>query len=322
MKPHSFSNGTKILGILGNPLSHTLSPTIHNQFYQDLNLDYVYLVFDKKNPTKQELLTLHDYGLEGLSVTIPYKEWAYEIADSRDSYSEVMKSSNTLVFQNGKIHSYNTDGIGAVASIEKDHSSFLKRDNENNILICGSGGSARGISFAILEEWNKTKTKLNLDSYESSNSSDKNDSSLDPTKKKNQLWIVSRNTETSKRLASDLNHKEDGIAKAIEISNLSSIQNTVQLIIHTTPLGMLGKEQKSFLPSNFISSSMTVFDIVYNPQGTVLIQEAKKKGADIIYGIEMLLYQAIRQHELFTKTSPNSNLIDKVRNLLYSKLNN
>jgi len=66
---------------------------------------------------------------------------------------------------------------------------------------------------------------------------------------------------------------------------------------------------------------MTVFDIVYNPKETILIQDSKSKGASVIYGIEMLLYQAIRQHELFTNTSPTDEMIDKVRNKLYTKLN-
>ncbi|MCG9873180.1 MAG: shikimate dehydrogenase [Leptospiraceae bacterium] len=302
MKAHSPSNVTKILGILGNPLSHTLSPTIHNQFYQDLNLDCIYLVFDHKNPTKQDLLTLHSYGLRGLSVTIPYKEWAYEIADERDSYSNLMKASNTLVFHEGKIFSYNTDGLGAVSAIRRDQPQILESQEEHSILICGSGGSARGISFAIIEEWAEAKKSGKASQAK-------------------QIYILSRNEDTSNQLMNDLNLRLNGSAKVITLSNLYSIQNSIQLIIHTTPLGMLGKEQISFLPSDFILPSMTVFDIVYNPKETILIQDSKSKGASVIYGIEMLLYQAIRQHELFTNTSPTDEMIDKVRNKLYTKLN-
>jgi shikimate dehydrogenase len=297
MKLESISNQTKIFGILGFPLSHTLSPIIHNTLYQELNLNAIYLVLQRENPTKEEILSLHKYGVKGLSVTIPYKEWAYQIADERDNYSSIMKSANTLVLDNNRIFCYNTDGIGAVRAVKDINNKYFESSKLKDILILGSGGSARGIAFAIQDEMVNSNSNSNK-----------------------KIYISARNETTAKQLVEELNLQQSNFSEIISLSDLDRIQKKIGLLIHTTPLGMKGQNQTSLIPESFITKDMIVFDIVYNPMKTELLKFAKMQKSKIIYGIEMLLHQAIRQHELFTATTAPLNIVKKIRKKLYKYL--
>jgi shikimate dehydrogenase len=297
MKLETISNQTKIFGILGFPLSHTLSPIIHNTLYKDMNLNAVYLVLQKENPTKEEILGLHKYGVRGLSVTIPYKEWAFQIADEKDASSSAMKSANTLVLNNNRIFCYNTDGLGAVRAVKDLQKNYFISKKAKDILILGSGGSARGIAFAIQDEIYASKLSNNK-----------------------KIILSARNETTAKQIVNELNLKHSNTAEFVSLMDLFRIQNQVGLVIHTTPLGMKGQNQTSLIPESFFSKEMIVFDIVYNPKLTEFLKIAKKKKSKIIYGIEMLLHQAIRQHELFTSTYASASSIKKIRKKLYKIL--
>lgn len=115
---------TKYFGILGFPLSHTLSPVIHNGLFNEYDVNAIYIVLEKETPSRNLLLGKETISLSGLSVTIPHKEWAYKIADNSDEASTNMKASNTLVRFDSKISAYNTDGYGAVRSIEEYKEDF------------------------------------------------------------------------------------------------------------------------------------------------------------------------------------------------------
>lgn len=284
---------TKFYGILGYPLSHTLSPLIHNTLFNEHNLNSVYLVFEKEYPDKFTLFK--EKGLikiYGLSVTIPHKEWAYKISDECDDTGKVMEAANTLIVDanEGGILSYNTDGMGAVRAITEAKKNFFKLSRD--ILILGSGGSARGISFALL------KSGFN-----------------------NKIVIAARNEEKGKQIVSALNTYKSLSSEYMSIDNAIQSNKRYYLIINTTPVGMKGKNDVPILPENFINKNHLVFDIVYNPTKTPLVNTALKAGAKVIPGYEMLLYQAMEQFKLFTGVTPNSRNISLIRKLLEKKLN-
>jgi shikimate dehydrogenase len=293
---------TKTFGIIGFPLSHTLSPVLHNLIYEKLKINAIYKVFTIKYPSKEDLLTLHKYGLEGLSVTIPHKEWAYEIADHVHTSTQWMKSSNTLSFQNGEIHAYNTDGLGAIHAIKNHDANLLNPNKSGDVLIIGSGGSARGIGFSILEEF-----KSNLNS---------NNKSL-----KKHIVITARNIEKGSQLMSEMNEFLPGSTLFIPLYEMQNTQPTyVDLYIHTTNVGMLGQEPESILPKTSLHSDATVFDIVYNPIKTPLVKLAKEVGCKIIPGIDMLIYQGLEQNRLFTGLETPKSFTKKIRKILLKNL--
>lgn len=279
----NINHKTKIFGILGGTLSHTLSPLIHNGLFEDIGYDAVYLTFEKANPTKNFLLSDSQIKISGLSVTIPHKEWAYSIADKKDETSNYMSSSNTLLVNDNTISCFNTDGIGAVKAVEMHSKNFFSK-NKGDILILGSGGSARGISYAFLKE---------------------NDS--------RKIVISARNRDKSLELVTILNGISNSFAEYIPLDKIKSESKRFSLIINTTPIGMKDVKEKHLLPKEFINSKHLIFDIVYNPIKTPLVEMGMKSGAKIIPGYEMLIRQAMLQFELFTNITPTEKQIKVVR---------
>ncbi|MBM9579162.1 shikimate dehydrogenase [Leptospira sp. 201903070] len=281
---------TTTFGIAGFPLSHSLSPLIHNSIYKDKEMNASYQVFETQEFDRKIVLDLQKSGVCGLSITIPHKERAFALADEADMPSKIMKASNTLVLKKDSINAYNTDGEGAYLSILEWSPESMSR---GKTLILGSGGSARGIAY-----------------------------SLAASGKISELILCSRNEKTGKEICSLI--MENSTTKALFVGpeEIISFRDQFSLIVHTTPLGMKGQSPGPFLGEEFFDSSMTVFDIVYNPLETPLVKAARKKGAKIIPGSEMLLYQAMKQFELFTGVTPDLVDIQKTRERLSLALAN
>lgn len=293
-----YSKHTEIFGILGYPLGHTLSPWIHNTLFQLSGYDGVYLVFENKHWNEIGLRPLIDLGVRGVSVTIPFKEWAYSQANIVCKASQTMGSSNTLLFREG-IEAVNTDGTGAVTSILKCDPKLLDPHIEKQILVLGSGGSAKGIIFSIAETLHKNAKKGKIH---------------------RKVKILARNESATKEILNSLGNPEWIGVTTKEIS-MEEAEN-YDLVIHTTPVGMKGFEGEPLLNSDFFTKKHTLFDIVYNPLETELVKQAKKKKAEIIPGYHMLLFQGIRQFELFTNIQTKQKWIRKVESLLLKQLKN
>ncbi len=283
---------TKFFGILGFPLSHTLSPVIHNGLFAEYGVNALYLVLEKEKPSRKILLSKETISLSGLSVTIPHKEWAFKIADYKDEASTNMKASNTLVQVDSNINAYNTDGYGAVRSIEEYKRDFFESKSSGDILILGSGGSAKGISYSLVKR-GLTSSKI---------------------------VIAARNKKTGSSLVKTLNSIQNGISEYYSLDVAEQNSKRFSLIINTTPVGMKGKTDSQILSERFFSKSQTLFDIVYNPLETPLVKMAKKSRTHIIPGYEMLLHQAMEQFRLFTGVQVDTKRISLVRKWLLSNL--
>ncbi|MCB1141211.1 MAG: shikimate dehydrogenase [Leptospiraceae bacterium] len=289
---NQINRDTKFYGILGFPLSHTLSPLIHNTLFAEYKQNSVYLVFEKEHPDKYTLFK--ERGLikiYGLSVTIPHKEWAFQISDDCDETGRIMEASNTLILnsEEGFIQSFNTDGMGAVRAILETKKNFL--NNPKDVLVLGSGGSARGISYALLKSGFPNK-----------------------------IVIAARNEEKGKQIVSTLNQVRQFSSEYSPIPKNIEESKRFSVIINTTPLGMKGQSQSLILPEEYINKNHILFDIVYNPIKTPLVQNAIKNGAKVIPGYEMLLYQAMEQFRLFSGITPSSRHVNQIRKLLQTKL--
>lgn len=288
----NLNKDTKYYGILGYPLSHTLSPSIHNTLFSEYKQNSIYLVFEKEHPDKFSLFK--EKGLikiYGLSVTIPHKEWAYTISDECDETGKIMEAANTLVYNpdENSILSFNTDGMGAVRAILEAKKNFL--DLTKDVLIVGSGGSARGISYALLKSGFSNK-----------------------------IIIAARNEEKAKLIVNSLNSVRPVSSEYSTIGNAIKDSKRYYLIINTTPVGMKGKTDATIFPDEFFNKNQLIFDIVYNPFKTPMVLSGIKSGAKVIPGYEMLLYQAMEQFRLFTGITPSTRHVNQIRKMLQSKL--
>jgi shikimate dehydrogenase len=137
---------TKIYGILGRPVTHSLSPAMHNAAFRELGLNAVYLAFPVSN-LAQAVAGLRGLNIQGASVTIPYKEEIIPLLDDLDSQAARIAAVNTVVNRDGRLCGYNTDWLGAMQALKAKTS--LK---DEHVLILGAGGASRAIAFAVLAE--------------------------------------------------------------------------------------------------------------------------------------------------------------------------
>ena len=263
----TINGNTELFGIAGHPVSHSLSPVMHNSAFQFMKINAVYVPFHIKNTEKYLISSLKDIGIKGLSVTIPHKVWACECADTKDKLSEICGASNTLVFKNEKIHAFNTDGPGALRALKTK----IKNLSKKKVLLLGYGGSAAAIAHSFFTENTKIAS----------------------------IHISGRNEE---KIDSFIQKLKDMHVSDTVISGSKTLPDpeSIDIIINTTPSGMTGKDIAMPIPESYLLASHTVFDIVYTPRETPLIRAAKIQNATIVYGYLMLLHQAVLQFHLFT----------------------
>lgn len=267
----SIDGNTTVFGILGHPVSHSLSPRIHNAAFRATGFNGVYVPFDMPEATERLKNAIFDLNLGGLSVTIPYKTLAARIADEKDPLTRCSGAANTLLRVQSTIAAKNTDGPGALKALRRHTELSGKR-----ILMIGYGGSAAAIAHSLL-----------LDASPAA------------------LLIGGRNSEKTGLLIDELRANHPGITTHLSAEELRNLDpDRFDIAINTTPLGMKGDFAEQLpVPETLITKHHVVFDIVYTPRDTPLLRVAEKKGAHTVPGYLMLLYQAVLQFELFTGIS-------------------
>jgi shikimate dehydrogenase len=260
---------TKLCGVLGNPVEHSLSPAIHNAAFQKLGLNFVYLAF-RVEDLAGAIRGIRALGnVRGFSVTIPHKVAVIPHLDEVETTAKHIGSVNTIIVENGKLTGYNTDALGALRAL-RDAGVSLKGQK---VLMLGSGGAARAIAFGLGADTGVVA-----------------------------LTILGIDDQERRGLVKDLRaktslHVEDG---PITEETLRRSLKDSQILLHCTPVGMHPKVEETCVPGSLFTPSLTVMDIVYNPLETRLLREAKAAGCRTIRGLEMFLNQAIAQFELWT----------------------
>jgi len=271
---------TKLCAVIGNPISHSLSPAIHNAAFAAKNLNFCYTAFESADIEKA-IQGMRGLGIRGFSITIPHKVAAMPFADELDPVAESIGSINTLVNNKGVLKGYNTDGVGALRALE---SAGVALEGAEATLL-GSGGAARAIAFTLA-----AKTDL---------------------KKLNILGVVEEEVKTlSKSVAKQTSAKVVG--EMLNEETLETAMAHTNVLIHATPVGMHPNVDDSIVPKNLMASPLVVFDIVYNPIETKLLREAKEKRCRVINGAEMFINQAVVQFELFTGQNAPESVMRKV----------
>ena len=284
----------KFAGIIGYPLSHTLSPSMHNFIYQKLGIDVEYKKWEiSPNNLKSHIEKINNENFIGANITVPYKEKIVFLLDEIRNEAKFTGAVNTIVKNNNKLIGYNTDVYG----IEQTLDIKLKNDVINNAVIFGAGGAAKAALFVLLQRG------------------------------LNNLTIVNRTKSNALKMISKFNNVncDQTIITLNEKSQIKSACLSADLIINTTILGMKnsGYEDISPIDSTFIDSNSVIFDMVYNPTKTPLIKIALERNANIIEGLDMLVYQAIKSIELWTGIRPSfDDMYSKCKEILEGKLNN
>ena len=248
------STDFKTYCIIGDPIDHSLSPAIHNAAFTTLGLNCSYIAFRvQEGQLKNSMDSLRAINIGGFNVTMPHKVTVLNYVDGSDKIVEMVGAANTVNNEGGKFHAYNTDVVGFIEPLRQRKIDL----NGCEVLILGAGGAARAVAVALSQE--KGVSKIN---------------------------IFNRDINRSTNLANIVN--KSGIETSIISQNdVQKIAFRSNLIINTTPLGM--KNEQSLIKTSSISKESIVYDIVYKPIETKLLENAKTAGAQVIYGYEMLL---------------------------------
>jgi shikimate dehydrogenase len=277
------SGYTELYALLGNPAKHSLSPFIHNYFFNKYNLDAVYLSFEVAVTDFETALTGgFKLGFSGINLTMPFKEDSIKFINELDENAKATGSVNTIKsdIQNKSIRGFNTDIPGFIKSLD-DHDFDCEK---SNCLVIGAGGAAKSTVYALL----KSKIK--------------------------NIYIYNRNSIKAAQIKILFNKTYPG--KIIVIEDLKQTPiNEIKLIINCTPIGMkkdyLKENTLIPVPQDWDLKNKFVFEMVYNPLITPLIKKALKDGAEVIYGTEMLVNQASFSFEIWTGIYPDLTYLKK-----------
>ncbi len=262
---------TSFLALIGNPVSHSLSPIIQNAAIQYLGLDLIYIAIPCKNEDIEIVVnSLKKMNCQGLNITIPFKQKVFDVCSEISPVAKKVKAINTLKLTNNKDWiGTNTDIDGFIYPLK--NLNLVKKSS----LILGSGGAARSVIQGLIE------LKLS------------------------KITIISRNENSLKELITNFKNEIEIIGL---LSTDTSIDNLVQktdLIVNTTPVGMSNTTNEDVIPFgqsfwNSINSNTIVYDLVYNPSPTPFLKLCDTKGCMTIDGIQMLIAQGAKSLSFWT----------------------
>jgi 3-dehydroquinate dehydratase/shikimate dehydrogenase len=273
----SFNAQTELYGVIGSPVGHSLSPSIHNACFAEQNLNKIYLPLlvaggqADFNAFFDNILSRPWLDFRGFSVTIPHKENALNYVKEKkgliDPLAEKIGATNTVTINESKLSAYNTDCPGALDTITAglgiDRSGFKKMP----VAVIGAGGAARALVAGL-------------------------------TDAKAKVIIYNRTVERAKHLAREFKCDYAGL------DGLRKLK--AKLVINCTSIGMSPNVNAAPVDAKFLNKDMAVFDTIYNPAETLLLKQAKSLGCKTISGVDMFISQAAEQFKLFTSQNANT----------------
>ena len=270
MKDETVTGKTKICGLIGDPVEHTMSPVMHNAAFRKTGVDYIYLPFRvRKEELDKAMEGMRALNIRGLNVTIPHKVTVLQFLDKLDSLAEKIEAVNTIVNDDGVLTGYNTDASGFLqALLEKGIEPKGK-----NVVILGAGGASRAISF-ILADRGANPVILN------------------------RLLELDWAKELAGKISQTFNKEVDALE--LNRENLVETLGKADILVNATSLGMNPNIDQTPVPSDLLRPGLIVFDIVYNPIKTSLLKEAEAAGAETIGGLDMLVWQGALAFEKWT----------------------
>ena len=281
------AEGQLVLGIIGYPVGHSLSPLMHNEALRNLGIEGFYVPFEvKPGEVGAALSGLMALGVKGVNVTIPHKQAVLEHLDQLDPVSAATGAVNTIDFDGGRVVGYNTDGAGFVASLREDAGEEV---GGKRVLLIGAGGAARGLAV-----------KLAMEGV-------------------SEILVINRTPEKGealvKHLEAELSYTH---AEFVPLKNdaLKELLPGVDLIINATSVGMGGGDELPINPEGMDDRHL-VCDIVYTPLNTPFLEECRRRGARTLDGLGMLIHQGDLAFQIWTgKRFPAG----RIRRLLMEKL--
>lgn len=283
------SGHTRLLCLLGDPVSHSISPAMHNLSFETLGLDFVYLAF----PTTIEQFdttttVLKQVGARGFNCTMPCKRIAAEKCDTLSPAARLMNSVNTVVIEDGKLIGHNTDGVGYMRSVQDAGHDIVGKE----MTLLGSGGAAS----AILAQ-----------------------AALDGVKKIHLFARKGNSWNMIEKQVHEINNSTCCQVALQELADTTALKASIQdsaILVNASSVGMAPNEDQCLIPdASFFHPELIVSDVIYNPRKTKLLRMAENCSLSTFNGMYMLLYQGAEAFKIWTgKDMP----VDLVKQKLFS----
>ena len=270
---------TKVCGIIGDPIEHTMSPAMHNAAFKNKEVDYVYLPFRvKKEELGRAIEGMRALNLRGLNVTIPHKVAVIPLIDELDNLAEKIGAVNTIVNDDGVLKGYNTDAAGFLQALREKGI----EPGGKSVVILGAGGAAKAISFILAERGSHIVILNRLEELD---------------------W--------AKELAGRISRAFAQEVAALELNrkNLAKALGKADILVNATSVGMSPNVNETPVTSDRLRPNLVVYDIVYNPIKTRLRREAEAAGAETVSGLDMLVWQGVLAFEKWTGLKAPVNLM-------------
>lgn len=270
---------TQVVGVMGYPVEHSLSPAMHNAAFEALNMDWIYVPLLTPPESVQEAIAgLRAMSFRGANITVPLKELILPLMDELSEVAKQIGAVNTVCRrEDGSLYGTSTDGIGFLRSLESERVSV---DEELEAVVLGTGGSARAVANALVQVGAK-------------------------------VTVVSRHRDRAAQMLWELGAE----AHALQYTDPAVIHamHTARVLVNTTPLGLYPHvEEMPPVPLEGLHPDMLVYDLIYNPPVSRLLREAQKRGCATMNGVKMLVYQGAESFRLWTGQYPPVDVMEQV----------
>jgi shikimate dehydrogenase len=272
------SGKTRLLALIGHPVSHSLSPAMHNAAFIEDGLDFVYLCLDvDPDNLPAAVRGARALKLRGFNVTMPHKRAMIPLVDELDEGARISGAVNTVVIEDSGLRGYNTDGGGMVMACQEAGIELSGR----SVVILGAGGTAAAIAVAFVNAG------------------------------VGEMHIANRNVEHAAHLRDKL--RWTGMKK-ISIQPLDAVEEAAshaEVVVNATTLGMKEGDPMP-VSSGYVRQGRAFCDVVYRPgTQTPLVRLARERGVAVVAGDRMLLYQGVLAQKLWTGREPNVKAMDR-----------
>jgi len=266
----SLTGKTRLAGIIGWPVIHSLSPVLHGHWLAEHGIDGAMVPLAAQREDFTAVIEgVRRAGFAGVNVTVPHKESAFAIAHSVDAAAKAAGAVNLLVFRDGKMEGRNTDSLGLAESLREEIGTL----NGRSVVLLGAGGAARGAILA-------------LDMLGAAN-----------------IHLLNRDSKKAAALAAALAPQVKARIEAGALDDWAKAAANAALLVNSTTAGMTGNPPLD-IDLGALPKTAAVCDIVYSPLETALLKDAAARGHKTIDGLGMLMHQAAPSFQAFFGVKP------------------
>lgn len=265
---------TRLTGLLGSPVSHSISPMMHNEAFRQLDLDYVYLAFDVGVEGMETAVNgLRSLNVRGFNVTMPGKNVMASLCDQLSPAAEIIGAVNTVVNDNGVLTGHNTDGIGYMMAVKDAGHNIIGK----KMTLLGAGGAATAVLVQAALDGLSEIAVFSI---------------------RDQFWGRAEKTVAT------LNERTTCKVKLYDFEDESILRREISestILVNGTSVGMAPNIDRSIITDkSMLRSDLIVSDVIYNPRETKLLKLAKEVGCPTFNGLYMLLYQGAEAFKIWT----------------------